>query len=62
ADHAEFVLTLETGLDALRQVFRVDGKLVPSVVETPPIPDGVAAPAPNEAPSGPVVIYYRWQG
>lgn len=62
ADHAEFVLTLETGLDALRQVFRVDGKLVPSVVETPPIPDGVAAPAPNEAPNGPVVIYYRWQG
>ena len=61
ADHAEFQLTLETGLDALRQVFRVDGRLVPSAVETPPIPAAEGA-EPNQAPSGPVVIYYRWQG
>lgn len=72
ADHVEFLVTLESGLDALEQVFRVDRKLVPSTVDTPAIPASapaavdpaapVAADAPNVAPTGPVVVHYRWRG
>lgn len=76
ADHVELLVTLESGLDALEQVFRVDRKLVPATVETPPIPAATPAPAadaaapavpaaeqqPNLAPTGPVVVHYRWRG
>ncbi|HVL00233.1 MAG TPA: hypothetical protein VM553_10495, partial [Dongiaceae bacterium] len=74
-DHAEFLLTLESGLDALRQVLRVDGRLAPVEEAAAPAATGsesagtmgeaaASTPeqAPIQAPTGTVVIRYRWQG
>lgn len=68
-DHARFALLLDGGLEALEQVFRQEHRLVPALVETPPLPampvDGSqsdAPAAPHQAPTGPVVIQYEWRG